>query len=157
MLDLGVPGLSAQRHLLGIMAQRLVRIPARSARRPTCRPPDEEAIWDHLVTPWAKRRGPFHLPVGCLECRMTGYMGRIGLYEIMLMSPELQKRPAASRPGPSARAGDPRGHEAAAPVGARGGRRHHDLAEVVNRPCPPRWLISAGKVGNEGSRVADVA
>ena len=26
-------------------------------------------------------------PVGCLECRMTGYRGRIGLYEIMLMTP----------------------------------------------------------------------
>jgi general secretion pathway protein E len=30
-------------------------------------------------------------PVGCLECRMTGYLGRIGLYEIMLMSPSIKK------------------------------------------------------------------
>jgi len=30
--------------------------------------------------------------VGCLECRMTGYLGRIGLYEILLMSPEMKKR-----------------------------------------------------------------
>ena len=28
---------------------------------------------------------------GCLECRMTGYLGRIGLYEIMLMTPALRK------------------------------------------------------------------
>jgi general secretion pathway protein E len=28
---------------------------------------------------------------GCLECRMTGYLGRIGLYEIMLMTPVLRR------------------------------------------------------------------
>ncbi|MGB7543115.1 MAG: type II/IV secretion system protein, partial [Burkholderiales bacterium] len=30
-------------------------------------------------------------PVGCLECRNTGYMGRIGLYEILLLSPEIRR------------------------------------------------------------------
>ena len=30
-------------------------------------------------------------PVGCLECRMTGYRGRKGLYEIMLMTPAHRK------------------------------------------------------------------
>jgi hypothetical protein len=58
---------------------------------------------------------------------MTGYMGRIGLYEILLMSPELKNDQRPDRPGPDSRAGDPRGHEAAAPVGGlEGGRRHHD-------------------------------
>jgi general secretion pathway protein E len=28
---------------------------------------------------------------GCLECRMTGYLGRVGLYEIMLMTPALRR------------------------------------------------------------------
>jgi general secretion pathway protein E len=30
-------------------------------------------------------------PVGCLECRMTGYKGRIGIYEIMPMSLDIKK------------------------------------------------------------------
>ena len=30
-------------------------------------------------------------PVGCLECRMTGYLGRIGLYEIMTMTPGVRR------------------------------------------------------------------
>jgi hypothetical protein len=30
-------------------------------------------------------------PVGCVECRMTGYRGRIGLYEVMLMTPAIRK------------------------------------------------------------------
>ena len=32
-----------------------------------------------------------HGPVGCLECRMTGYFGRVGLYEIMTMSPAIRR------------------------------------------------------------------
>jgi general secretion pathway protein E len=45
-----------------------------------------------------------------MECRMTGYMGRIGLYEILLMSPEVRKAVGAEvdiarvRDRPSARA-----------------------------------------------------
>ena len=43
---------------------------------------------------------------GCLECRMTGYMGRVGIYEMMVITPELRRliadrptsRPCASRP-----------------------------------------------------------
>jgi general secretion pathway protein E len=91
MLDLGVPAYLLNATVLGIMAQRLVRIlcpHCKEAHPPT---PEEEAIWDHLVTP-GRRRGPGFPPaVGCIECRMTGYMGRIGLYEILLMSPELRK------------------------------------------------------------------
>ena len=30
-------------------------------------------------------------PVGCLECRMTGYYGRIGIYEVMLVTPTLRR------------------------------------------------------------------
>jgi len=92
MLDLGVPAYLLNATVLGIMAQRLVRIlcpHCKEAHPPT---PEEEEIWDHLVNPWkAPRPRVFHRPVGCIECRMTGYMGRIGLYEILLMSPELRK------------------------------------------------------------------
>jgi general secretion pathway protein E len=95
MLDLGVPAYLLNATVLGIMAQRLVRIlcpHCKEAHPPTA---DEEAIWDHLVTPWkAPRPKVFHRAVGCIECRMTGYMGRIGLYEILLMSPELKKTTA---------------------------------------------------------------
>ena len=31
------------------------------------------------------------MPVGCLECRMTGYYGRVGLYEIMTLTPTLRR------------------------------------------------------------------
>ena len=42
--------------------------------------------------PWkANRPTQLQHKTGCLECRMTGYIGRIGIYEILLMSPELRK------------------------------------------------------------------
>ena len=31
------------------------------------------------------------MPVGCLECRMTGYFGRVGLYEIMTLTPAMRR------------------------------------------------------------------
>ena len=44
-----------------------------------------------LVAPWKTNR-PAHVykPVGCLECRMTGFSGRIGVYEVLLFSSELK-------------------------------------------------------------------
>jgi general secretion pathway protein E len=74
------------------MAQRLVRTLCPHCKRPAEMSADEEAAWLTLVAPWksAKPQTVFQ-PVGCLECRMTGYQGRLGLYEILLMSTELKK------------------------------------------------------------------
>ena len=53
---------------------------------------EERAAWRALVHPW-KATEPTHLhhAVGCLECRMTGYSGRVGVYEILLNSPEVRR------------------------------------------------------------------
>ncbi|HMX17567.1 MAG TPA: type II/IV secretion system protein, partial [Rhodocyclaceae bacterium] len=52
---------------------------------------DAEA-WDLMVAPWkATKPARLYHPVGCLECRMTGYQGRVGLYEILTMTPEFKK------------------------------------------------------------------
>ena len=69
------------------MAQRLVRTLC-----PHCKKPGRAAGRRHLARDHravARRASPREVmgPVGCLECRMTGYLGRIGLYEIMLMTP----------------------------------------------------------------------
>jgi general secretion pathway protein E len=48
---------------------------------------EDQAAWDALVAPWKANR-PTHLykPVGCLECRKTGFIGRIGIYETLLFT-----------------------------------------------------------------------
>jgi general secretion pathway protein E len=90
LLDIGVPSYLLQSTILGVMAQRLVRTLC-----PHCREKHEldDSAWETLVAPWKapKPRDTTHVAKGCLECRMTGYLGRIGTYETMVMTPELRK------------------------------------------------------------------
>jgi general secretion pathway protein E len=54
-------------------------------------PPDEET-WRSLTAPWkGEKPAQVMRPVGCLECRMTGYYGRMGIYEVMLVTPALRR------------------------------------------------------------------
>ena len=90
LLDLGVPSYLLNSTLLGVMAQRLIRTLCPNCKKPAD-PPDEET-WRMLTAPFrAELPQHTHQPVGCLECRMTGYFGRMGLYEIMTLSPALRR------------------------------------------------------------------
>ena len=92
LLDLGVPYYMINATLLGIMAQRLVRTLCPQCKQPLPMPETDYEVWDHLVSPWkAARPAQLQNPQGCLECRKTGYAGRIGIYEILLMSPALRR------------------------------------------------------------------
>ncbi|HEX9672922.1 MAG TPA: GspE/PulE family protein [Burkholderiales bacterium] len=90
LLDLEVPSYLLQSTILGVMAQRLLRTLC-----PNCKEPHDldDSSWEHLVSPWkaAKPKGSTYVAKGCLDCRMTGYMGRVGIYETMVMTPELRK------------------------------------------------------------------
>ena len=86
LLDIGVPPYLIQSSVLGIMAQRLVRTLC-----PHCKQAAEisDQAWHELVHPWkAKKPEIVYKPVGCLECRDTGYQGRKGIYEMFRFSPE---------------------------------------------------------------------
>ena len=92
MLDLGVPPYLISATLLGVMAQRLVRVLCQHCKKSSPASSEDEALWDQLVAPWkANRPTKFSQPVGCLECRMTGYRGRVGIYEILLLSAEMKQ------------------------------------------------------------------
>jgi general secretion pathway protein E len=92
LLDLGVAPFMINATVLGIMAQRLVRTLCPHCKRPQPVRADENELWNRLVAPWKTGRpAQFLHQEGCLECRMTGYSGRIGIYEILLMSPEIRK------------------------------------------------------------------
>ena len=86
LLDIGVPPYLIQSSLLGIMAQRLVRTLC-----PHCKEKTEisDEVWQELVHPWKAEKPKFiYKPVGCLECRDTGYQGRKGIYEMFKFSKE---------------------------------------------------------------------
>ena len=90
LIDLGVPSYLINSTLLGVMAQRLVRTLCPNCKKPAD-PPDEET-WRMLTSPFrAELPQHTHQAVGCLECRMTGYFGRVGLYEIMTLTPALRR------------------------------------------------------------------
>jgi len=90
LLDLGVPAYLLNSTLLGVMAQRLVRTLCPHCKQPSD-PPDDET-WTTMTAPWrAEKPRTVMAARGCVECRMTGYLGRIGLYEIMLMTPALRR------------------------------------------------------------------
>jgi general secretion pathway protein E len=58
--------------------------------------------------------GTVYKPVGCLDCRMTGFMGRVGIYETLIFSPPSRSWSARRPTSRSARAGLQGRHEAAA-------------------------------------------
>jgi general secretion pathway protein E len=94
LLDLGVAPYLLTSTILGVMAQRLVRTLCKHCKEkiPFDSGREGDVSWEDFVAPWkAKRPTHIYRPVGCLECRNTGYMGRVGLYEILLLSPEVKR------------------------------------------------------------------
>src|SRR5450432_957285 len=89
LLDLGVPPYLINSTVIGVMAQRLVRTLCPHCKQPA-EPPDEET-WRMLTAPFvADLPQQVQKATGCLECRMTGYYGRMGLYEIMALTAPLR-------------------------------------------------------------------
>jgi general secretion pathway protein E len=92
LLDLGAPAYLLNSTILGVMAQRLVRTlcPHCKEKVPFQRE-EEHKVWNALCSPF-KATPPEHVyrPVGCLECRNTGYLGRIGIYEIMQLTRDVR-------------------------------------------------------------------
>ncbi len=88
LLELGVPAYLIKATVRGIMSQRLVRILC-----PHCKvfgKVDPDA-WRELTQPW-REEPPEQVagPVGCRECRDTGYLGRRGIYEVLVNSPAVR-------------------------------------------------------------------
>jgi len=86
---MGVEAFLISSSLEGVLAQRLVRRVC-----PHCRvewsPPT--AVRDKLEALGARRvEGLFYHGKGCAECRETGYRGRIGIFELLSVGPELRE------------------------------------------------------------------
>ena len=85
LLELGVPDYLLEATIIGVMAQRLVRTLC-----PECKAPDGELsddVWNSLGGAWKlPKPATIYRPIGCPECRQTGYRGRTGLYELLTVS-----------------------------------------------------------------------
>ena len=89
LINIGLPAYLIQQTIVGVMAQRLIRTLCKHCKKPN---PISDAEWQSLVAPFkvTKPDQVYHA-VGCLECRNTGYSGRIGIYEIFESTKSLQK------------------------------------------------------------------
>ncbi len=89
LMELGIPAYLLNATVLGVLAQRLVRTLCKQCKQPD---PDasREAI-NELIKPWKINGGyqPYK-PVGCVDCRMTGFMGRMGIYELLTCSEQFK-------------------------------------------------------------------
>ncbi len=95
LMELGIPPYLINATVLGVLAQRLVRTLC-----PACREREDDdataasrAALGELVKPWqiSGRYKPFR-PVGCVDCRMTGFKGRMGLYELLTVTEAFKDR-----------------------------------------------------------------
>ena len=90
LIELGIPNYLVNATMIGVLAQRLVRTLC-----PHCKAvgdPIDPALWKELVAPWRSNvPEKIYHPVGCLECRRTGYMGRTGLIEMLVMTDAMRK------------------------------------------------------------------
>ncbi len=101
LMELGVPAYLLNATILGVLAQRLVRTLC-----PACKQPDADAPTELLaeaVRPWKIQSGQWrpYRPVGCVDCRMTGFRGRMGIYELLTVT-DAFKSQVAPGVGPGA-------------------------------------------------------
>ena len=89
MMDLGIEPYLIGATLLGVMAQRLIRMLCPHCKTSTAL---NRAAWNTLVHPHALKP-PFKMAMaqGCDECRNTGYRGRAGIYEIMTVTESIAR------------------------------------------------------------------
>jgi type II secretory ATPase GspE/PulE/Tfp pilus assembly ATPase PilB-like protein len=89
LLDMGVEAFLISSSLDGVLAQRLVR---RICTRCRVEWPVPAAVQSKVEALGGVRtEGPFYHGKGCDECRGTGYRGRIGIFELLPISPELRE------------------------------------------------------------------
>jgi len=88
LLELGIAPYLLNATVNGVMAQRLLRTLCPHCKQATeMNRAEDQAAWDALVAPFKSTRpAKIYKPVGCLECRMTGFMGRVGIYETLVCS-----------------------------------------------------------------------
>jgi general secretion pathway protein E len=80
-----VPHYLLEATLIGIMAQRLVRTLCPDCKAEGGELSDE--IWHSLGGMWQlPKPDKVYRPVGCPECRQTGYRGRTGIYELLTVT-----------------------------------------------------------------------
>lgn len=88
MIDMGVEPYLISATVIGVLAQRLARKLCSECKEPYEVPTMDLRRFGMNVTD-PDEMVTLYRPVGCENCRMTGYRGRTGIHELMLMNAEI--------------------------------------------------------------------
>ena len=94
LMELGVEPFLVASSLIGVLAQRLVRVlcpECKQAYAPTAEELEQAGITREILARAGNASGRLYRPVGCPECQKTGYQGRTGIYELMLVDDDLRQ------------------------------------------------------------------
>jgi general secretion pathway protein E len=93
LIDMGVEPFLVVSAVRAVQAQRLVRRLCSHCAQPTALPDGVQALWSRLAqdhAPVVPERTSWMRPVGCPQCQGTGFKGRLGIYELVDVTPKLQ-------------------------------------------------------------------
>ena len=88
MIDLGVEPFLLASAVIGVVAQRMVRRICPYCSRPTPVSEEEEQAYEQELN---EKRSEFLVGAGCNFCAGTGYLGRTGIFEVMVMSESIRR------------------------------------------------------------------
>jgi type IV pilus assembly protein PilB len=89
LIDMGVPSYLVASSVVAVMAQRLVRVVCQKCKAPYS--PNEALIEAAGITPEMAARANFSKGRGCGNCQGGGFRGRLGIFELMLMSSKVRE------------------------------------------------------------------
>ncbi len=87
LTDLGVPPFLVASSVQGVMAQRLVRVLCKNCKELV--EPDEQT--KKILNIKEGEKVTIYEPRGCAECNYTGFIGRIGIFEMFIMNYDLRE------------------------------------------------------------------
>jgi len=89
MIDMGVPAYLVASSIVAVLAQRLVRVICPKCKQP--HQPLDTQIEEAGITPEMLEGATFMKGRGCVNCQKSGYKGRLGIFELMVMNGKLRE------------------------------------------------------------------
>jgi len=89
LIDMGVPSYLVSSTIIGVLAQRLVRVICEKCKAPV--KPTKESLEAAGITPEMAEGATFMKGRGCGNCQRSGYKGRMGIFELMPMNARLRE------------------------------------------------------------------
>ena len=89
MIDMGVPAYLVASSVVAVLAQRLVRVNCVKCKQP--HQPLDTQLEAAGITPEMMKTANFMKGRGCVNCQKSGYKGRLGIFELMVMNNKIRE------------------------------------------------------------------